>query len=68
MFFVHIISSVVFPTTDMGTDIYFAHHTVNFIGGNLVLAGCRSCFHKGAKDILGKQENGCTTCFTYVGR
>ena len=66
MFIVNIVFSVLFPTTDMGTDVYLAHHTVNYIGANNVLRGCRHCFHKSEKDIFGKQENGCTTCFSFV--
>lgn len=66
MFIMSVIFSVIFPSTDVGSDVYLAHQTVNFIGDNYLLQGCLNCFHKDEKDIIEKKENGCTTCFTFL--
>jgi hypothetical protein len=66
MFIVSMVFSVLFPTTDVGSDLYLAHQTINFIGDNQVLLGCRTCFHKNEKDIFGKYKNGCRTCLKSV--
>ena len=66
MFIVNFLFSVLFPTTDVGSDVYLAHQTLHFVGDNLVLQGCRSCFHNDESYIVDGQKNGCTTCFTFV--
>ena len=66
MFITNIFFSVLVPTTDMGSDIYLSHQTVNFIGDKKVLQVCRACFHKDGKDMLENQDKGCTTCFAFL--
>ena len=66
MFIMNIIFSVLFPTTDISSDIYLSHQTVNFIGDNEVLRGCRTCFHKDKRDMLENRNKGCNTCFLFL--
>ena len=47
----------------MGSDIYLSYNTVNFVGHDRTLQGCRACFNKYNDDTFYKQEGGCTTCF-----
>ena len=65
MFIMSMFFSVMFPTTDIGSDIYLSHQTLNFVGDNNVLQGCRTCFYKNEKEMLKNQEKGCETCFSF---
>ena len=65
MFIMSMLLSVMFPTTDIGSDLYLSHQTLKFTGDNKVLQGCRSCFYKNEKEMLKNQEKGCETCFSF---
>ena len=55
--------SILLPTGDQVSDIYFWYNTVNFVGNGPELFGCRACFRKKENTSTEKENKQCRICF-----
>ena len=55
--------SILLPTGDQVSDIYFWYNTVNFLGNGPQLFGCRACFRKEESTSIEKENKSCRICY-----
>ena len=55
--------SVLLPTGDQVSDIYFWYNTINFLGNGPELFGCRACFRKEKRTSTDQENKSCRICF-----
>ena len=63
IFAIKIIFNVIFPTADVGSDLYLSYNTITFAGHSRTLVGCRACYDKRPNELYEISEPGCKTCF-----
>ena len=63
-FLIIIVFSILLPSGDQGSDIYFWYSTVNFVGNGEMLFGCRDCFRMIRSDIYEKDGVLYRSCFS----
>ena len=64
-FFVGICFGIILPTFDIISDLLLIVDTVNFVGDNIEMAGCRACYGKSDakfEEHLPISNNDCNVC------